>query len=51
MDRDSLLGCIIVVVALISITYLVFWSRNTIERIARKRLSSVREILEDLHDG
>jgi len=50
MDRDSLLGCIIVVVALSSITYLVLWSRRTIERIARKRLSSVREILEDLRD-
>ena len=51
MDRDSLIGCVIVVVALSAISYLVLWSRRMIDRIARKRLSSVRDILEDLHDG
>lgn len=33
------------------ITYLLFWSRKTINRIAHKHLHSLRDILKELHHG
>lgn len=50
MDMDAVLGIIIIAGAVGLITYLTFWSKCTIERIAKKNLGSVREILKDLHD-
>ncbi len=44
MDADTLLGCIIVAVALGLVTFLVLWSRRSIRRIARNGLGSVREL-------
>ncbi len=51
MEKNAILGTIIIGCALGFITYITFWSRSTIERIAKKNLSSVREILKDRQDG
>ena len=51
MDKDGMLGWFIIGSALSCITYLVFWSRRMIDRIANKKLHSAREILRDQHDG
>lgn len=51
MDRDIILGIIIIVGGLCFISYLIFWSRRTIDRIASKRLSSIREIVKEFHHG
>ena len=51
MDLDTILGIILITGAVGLITYLTFWTRSTIDRIAKKNLGSVREILKDLHDG
>ncbi len=44
------IGCLIVGGALGLLTFLVLWSLRTIERIAKKGLSSAREIEKDLND-
>ena len=51
MDIEVLIGFAVVAGALGLIVYLVVWSRRTIERIARKRLRSAREILRDINGG
>lgn len=51
MEKNVIFGTIIIGAALGVITYLTFWSRKTIERIAKKNLGSVREILKDIQDG
>jgi hypothetical protein len=51
MEKNAILGTIIIASALGFITYLTFWSRRTIERIARKNLSSARQIMKDIQDG
>jgi len=47
VDREVAAGFTVVAAALGVLTYLVLWSRRTIERIARKGLGSAREILKD----
>ena len=49
MDKDILLGSIIIGLSLSFITYLTFWSRRMINRIADKNLRNVRKILKDIH--
>jgi len=51
MDADGIAGWIIIAAALGFITYLVVWSRSMIERIADKKLHSIRKIMKDLHNG
>ena len=51
MDADGVAGWIIIAVALGFVTYLLVWSRSMIERIANKRLLSIRKIMKDLHNG
>lgn len=49
MNGSTLLACILIAAALTFVTYMTFWSRRTIDRIARKGTQSAREILRDLH--
>ena len=49
MDKDILIGLIMLTCAVGLLTYMTFWSRRTIERIARSHLHSVREILKQLN--
>jgi len=52
MDPDALIGCGLGAGALGLMTYLVWWSRRTIDRIARSGFRSVRRIMKELHgDG
>ena len=51
MGKDVLFGIIIILGGLGFITYLVLWSRKTIEHIAGKKLTSVREIVKELNNG
>lgn len=51
MEKNAIFGAIIIGCALGFITYLTFWSKRTIERIARKNLGSARQILKDIQDG
>ena len=51
MDYDIILGMIIIGGGLCFMSYLIFWSRRTIERIARKQPGSIRQILQEFHHG
>ena len=51
MDGDTILGVLIITIGLGGLTYLVLWSRKTIERIAAKKLRTVREIVKELKHG
>ena len=51
MEPDAILGCIILAISLIVMIALVFWSRGTINRIARNGGGSARKILRDLRSG
>jgi len=51
MDNDIILGVFIIITGLSLLTYLVFWSQKTIEKISQKNLKSLREILKEInHD-
>ena len=48
MDFDTIMGVMLVVMALLGISALVWWSRWSINRIANKKLESARDIIRDL---
>ncbi len=48
MNRTVIIGCVVILAALGVITYLVLWSRRTIDWIANRRLRSAREIVKEL---
>lgn len=50
MDTTLIVGCVVIAGALSLITYLVLWSRRSVERIARNGFGSVREIDRELHN-
>jgi len=50
MDKDIIIGCILIICSLGFISYIVFWSRRTIDFIARKKMTSLREIVKVLHE-
>jgi len=47
MNTDIIIGCVVAVVALISVAALTIWSRGTIERIARNGYRTARQTLKD----
>jgi len=49
MNTDIIIGCVVAVVALISVAALTIWSRGTIERIARTGYRTARQTLKDLN--
>lgn len=51
MDFDTTLGVIIIAGGVIFLTFVVLWSRRTIEMISKKKLRSIREILTELKNG
>ena len=51
MNRDIILGIIIIVCGLCFMSYLIVWSRRTIKQIAKKQPGSIREIVKELHRG
>ena len=51
MLNDLSIGLIIIIVGLVLLTVLVFWSRRVINRIAEKRYDSLRDILKDVYHG
>ena len=51
MDKDIIIGTTIIILGLSFLTYLVWWSKRTIELIANKRLASAREITKELKDN
>ena len=48
MDKDIVIGCLLVAGALGLVTYLVLWSRRAIDRIAANDRRSTREIVKEL---
>jgi uncharacterized membrane protein YidH (DUF202 family) len=50
MFKDLFIGTVIIILALALIVYLIARSRNTIEHIRKKKLSSAREITKSLHE-
>jgi len=50
MDSSTIIGIAIIACSLVVLIYLTFWSRRTIERIARGRGRSAREIQKELGD-
>ena len=51
MDTETVVGIVIVVLALITVVVLVAWSRWAINRIADRDLKSVRDIIKDFENG
>lgn len=51
MDADLIIGVVVLCLAYGFIVYLNVWSRSTIEKISKKNLLSLREILEYLRHG
>lgn len=51
MDVDVIIGIFVLCLAYGFIVYLNIWSRATIEKISKKKLVSLREILEYLRHG
>jgi hypothetical protein len=51
VDFDTTLGIIIVFGGIIFLTFVVIWSRRTIEMISKKKLRTIREILNELKNG
>jgi hypothetical protein len=51
MDFDTTLGVIIIAGGVLFLTFMVLWSRKTIEMISKKKLGSIREILNELKNG
>ena len=51
MDGDTLIGVILVAIAIVLTSSLVIWSRSSIEKISRKRGQSVRQILRERKSG
>jgi hypothetical protein len=51
MDVDTTLGVIIISAGVFFLTFVVLWSRRTIEMISKKKLRSIREILNELKNG
>jgi len=51
VERDALIGCVIIAGSLAVLTYLVLWSRRAIDRIADSSSSSAREIVKELSRG
>jgi len=47
MNTDIIIGCVVTVVALVSVAALTIWSRGTIERIARTGYRTARQTLKD----
>ena len=51
MDRDTVIGIVLLVVSLCSILALTLWSRRLIDRIAAREAKTAREILKELGNG
>jgi len=49
MDGNTILGCVLVVAALVVLTALTLWSRRAIRRIAKTGGQSLREIMRDMN--
>jgi hypothetical protein len=47
----TVIGCGVIVAALGGIAFLTFWSRQTIERIARSDSQTAREITKEFQGG
>ena len=47
MEVDAVIGIVLLAVSLTLLTFLTFWSRRTVERIAAKHLASLREVIKD----
>lgn len=50
MDKNTIIGVVVILLALSTLTYLFLWSKRIIDRIADKQLGSIRDILKDLSD-
>lgn len=50
MDKDLGFGFIIIAASLGFISYLLFWSRATIDWIHEHRSLSTRDVLKELHE-
>ena len=51
MDFDTTFGVIIIAGGVFFLTFMLLWSRRTIEMISKKKLRSIREILNELKNG
>lgn len=51
MTKDIAIGLIIIFAGIFSLTFLLFWSKRTLKIIAEKKLTTIREILRELHHG
>ena len=51
METDAIVGCVVIVIVLGLIVLLVWWSRRTINWIARTGSRSARKIMRDVNRG
>ena len=51
MEIDAIIGIVLLVGSVSAITVLTLWSRKRIDKIAEKKSSSAREIMQELKNG
>lgn len=51
METDTILGVAVIVLSLSFTTYLILYSRKSIDKISDKNLTNVRQIMKELRDG
>ncbi len=49
MDKDTIIGCIVLFFSLGVLTYLVIWARNMINKISEKGPGSARKIMKGIN--
>ena len=50
MELNAVIGAVVIAGGIGFMTFLVLWSRKTIQKIADKHLHSAREIMEELRN-
>ena len=51
MNLNVIIGVVVIICGIGFMTYLVVWSRKTIQKITDKDLNSAREIIGDVRNG
>ncbi len=49
MDKDTVLGIVIIIITLSFNTFLIFYSKKMIEKISGMKRTTVRDIFKELH--
>lgn len=51
MDLNAVVGIVLLVISVTTVTVLTLWSRKRIDRIAESKSASAREIMQEMKNG